>query len=107
MKELGTSLLGLLAMSVALAQPGPPGAPDGRSPGPVTGPRVTPGWSMMSAEERREHHEKLAAMRSYDECRSYLDEHHARMAERARARGAAMPAQPRRDGCHWLTPKKP
>jgi hypothetical protein len=83
----------------ALAQASAPGP----GMGPMHGWRMnrdnTPGWSMMSREERMQHHGRMAAMKDHAECRAYMDQHHAAMAERAKSRGMAMPAQPRRDAC--------
>jgi hypothetical protein len=59
----------------------------------------TPGWSMMTRAERREHHDRMAAMTDHAQCAAYMQQHHATMAERAKTRGHAMPAMPRHDAC--------
>ncbi len=92
---------GLLVLSLGAAQAqGPASAPGmgmmGRSP--MTRDN-TPGWSMMNRAERREHHDKMMAMSDHGACMAYMQEHHAKMAERAKARGRTLPAQPRRDAC--------
>jgi hypothetical protein len=92
-------LLGALAAS-ALAQPGP-----GRGPGARWGSDFTPGWSMMSAQERNEHRERMCGFTNHDECRKHMDQHHEQVAEPAKARGMAMPAQPRHDACAGLKNK--
>ncbi len=66
------------------------------------GPTVTPGWAMMSEQERREHQAKMAAMNDPAECSAYMDEHHRQMVERANERHLSMPARPRRDACIGL-----
>ena len=74
--------------------------------GPRSGPGWTPGWSMMSAEERREHHDRLAAAKTYDECRAEMDRHRQAMGERARTQGRPGPDTPRRDACASLKSPK-
>ena len=120
------SLLGLLSTSAfsqagagkpPLAASGPTSAaPAGSAPysgmgrmGPRGGHRAgpwgadtTPGWALMNDEERKQHQERMRAMKTYDECRSYMDQHHAQMTARAAERGGHMPAQPRRDACAGL-----
>jgi hypothetical protein len=68
------------------------------------GPDNTSGWPMMTAAERNAHHDKLRSFKSHDECKAYMDEHHAQMQERAQTAGRAVPAQPRRDVCAALKP---
>lgn len=62
----------------------------------------TSGWSMMSRQERRDHHDKMMAMTDHGACTTHMQDHHAKMVERAKARGVTMPAQPRRDACAAL-----
>lgn len=71
--------------------------------GPMAGPRMTPGWAMMSPEERNTHRDTLRGMKTYDECKSYLDKHHAQMVERAKERGRnPPPAAMRGEPCSGL-----
>jgi hypothetical protein len=65
----------------------------------------TPGWSMMNRAERKEHHDKMMAMTDHAACMAYMDEHHAKMAARAKEGGRAPPAKPRRDACAPLMKK--
>lgn len=67
--------------------------------GPRWGENTTPGWSMMTDDERRQHREKMQSMKSHDECMAYRDQHHQQMMERAKAKGMNMPGKPRRDAC--------
>jgi hypothetical protein len=121
-----SSPLSLLALALCLqagmaaAQPGPgagrcgPGAAasaaagdcPARGPGAAHrmrhGPHDTAGWAMMTAAERQAHHDKMAGMKSHDECKAYMDAHHAQMQERAKAKGRNPPPQPRRDACAGL-----
>ena len=62
----------------------------------------TPGWSMMNRAERKEHHDKMMAMTDHAACTAYMEQHHAKMAERAKERGRTLPAKPRRDACAAL-----
>lgn len=104
-----------------LAQPGPgsgrcgPGTaasgasvdcPAGRGAGPGMrwGRNQTPGWAMMSEAERSEHAARMRDFKSHDECKTYLEQHHAQMTARAKERGQSMPARPRRDPCAGLKP---
>lgn len=59
----------------------------------------TPGWSMMTRAERREHHDKMSAMTDHAACMAYMEKHHAQMSERAKARGRTVPGKPRHDAC--------
>ena len=99
-----TFAIGLLALSMTAAQSqGPASAPAMGGMGGMRGWQMnrdnTPGWSLMNRAERREHHAKMMAMSDHAACTAYMDEHHAKMAERAKERGRALPAKPRRDAC--------
>jgi hypothetical protein len=116
-----TSVLAL-SVGVALAQPaggagqgaGPMGAGPGASaPGMGMGPGArrgaarwgaddTPGWALMTPQERDEHRQRMLSMKSYDECHAYQTQHHEQMAARAKERGGQALAQPRRDACSAL-----
>ena len=112
-----------LSIGVALAQPGSgkgpgpgPGMGQGAAAsapgmGPGAGGRATrwgadytPGWSQMNATERSEHQARMRAMKTYDECKAYQQQHHEQMAARAKERGGKALGQPRRDGCAGLKP---
>lgn len=62
----------------------------------------TPGWSLMTSEERAQHREKMLSMKNQDECKAYMAKHHEEMAARAKARGVKVPMMPRRDPCARL-----
>ena len=111
------ALLAVAATSLTLAQ-GPasapasgPGAGPMMGPGPMGGMRGwrgnrdnTPGWAMMSPAERDAHRDKIRSMSSYDECKAYMEQHHAQMVKRAKQRGRTAPAAPapRHDPCAGL-----
>lgn len=83
------------------ADPASPGTPAARGPQGRAGRDFTPGWSLMSAAERREHQNRLREMKTYEECAAYMEQHRIQMAERAQARGTTLPT-PRRDACASL-----
>jgi Ni/Co efflux regulator RcnB len=94
----------LLAVSMTAVQAqGAASAPGMGAMGGMRGMQMnrdnTPGWSMMNRAERREHHDKMMAMTDPSACMAYMDQHHAKMAERAKERGRTLPAKPRRDAC--------
>jgi hypothetical protein len=111
----------LVAGALAQAQPGPGaaagaasaprmgmGAGMGAGMGPGRGmagrfgPDNTPGWTMMTPAERTAHRQHMASLKTQPECTAYMDEHHKLMADRAKERGRAVPAQPRRNPCAGL-----
>jgi len=71
-------------------------------PGMRGGPGDTAGWSMMSPDERRQHHAKMTSFTRAKACRVYVDQHHRLMAERAKQRGVNMPSAPMHDPCAGL-----
>ncbi|HEX5685136.1 MAG TPA: hypothetical protein VFY73_14030 [Ideonella sp.] len=82
-------------------------APGAGQPGPMHrggrwGTDFTPGWSMMTPQERKEHQDKMRGMVSAAECKTYMDEHHRQMADRAKEKGVTLPAKPRRNACAGL-----
>jgi hypothetical protein len=122
-----TSLLALAALCITLtgpaaAQTGPgtgPGAragmPGASAPGMgrggmgmgrggMAGPNYTPGWSLMTPQERSEHQARMQGMKTAEECRAYRDEHHQQMAERAKAQGGRTLPAPRHDACAGIKP---
>ncbi len=121
-------LIGCLVAAVGAAMAQPASAP-GKGPGPgpgagpaasvpgmgggpgmgrgrmgMAGPDYSPGWSLMTPDERSQHQTKMRSMTNYDECKAYMAQQHDQMAARAKAQGTQMPAQPRRDGCAGLKP---
>lgn len=65
----------------------------------------TPGWSLMSAEERKEHQEHMSSITSEEECKSYLAQHHEKMAARAKEKDGKILSKPWRDACGSLKKK--
>lgn len=89
--------LGMLVLAAAGCAHGPGGK------GPRMGPDHTPGWQMMNQAERDEHHRRMMAARTPEDCRRVMDEHRKRMQERADAHGMKMPG-PRHDACAGMRP---
>ena len=98
-----TSLAGALALTMTglvAAQPGP-----GMGAGPGTGMRGmrfdqtnTPGWTLMTPEERSAMQTRMRAVKTYEECKQVQDEQHKVMEARAKEKGVTL-AQPRGNGC--------
>lgn len=104
----------VIASAAVVAQPGagsgdsasPATKPPAGAPAPAgKGPRWqfdagnTPGWSMMTSQERARHHAQMLDFRTHEECAAYLEEHHRQMAARARDRGRPAPDAPRQNMC--------
>lgn len=66
------------------------------------GSEYTPGWALMTEQERNEHRERMRSMKTYEECKAYQEQHHEQMAARAKERGGKALTQPRRDACSGL-----
>lgn len=58
----------------------------------------TPGWSLMTAEERSAHQQKMWSFKTFDECKAYQAEHHTAMTAKAKEQGKTLPA-PRANAC--------
>jgi len=58
----------------------------------------TPGWSLMTPEERSAHQQKMWSFKTFDECKAYQAEHHKAMEAKARDQGKTLPA-PRANAC--------
>lgn len=61
----------------------------------------TPGWQLMSPDERVEYQRRMRGFDDARGCADYQAEHRARMAERVRKRGTELP-QGVADGCEQL-----
>lgn len=72
------------------------------------GERYTPGWSLMTPEERATHRQQMQALTTHEECTALRDKHREQMAERAKERGLSKPLRaPRRDACAGLMKAAP
>ncbi len=80
------------------------GPGDGTGPGAGMGMRFnfdktnTPGWTLMSAEERVAHQSTMMAAKTYEACKAAQEAQHAAMTARAKEKGVTLPA-PRSNGC--------
>ena len=113
------TLLGASLTASVLAQPGPgPGMGGGMGAGagmqgPGAGPmgpggrgmrgmrfdkNNTPGWTLMTAEERTANQAKMRAVKTYDECKLLQDEQHKAMEARAKEKGVTLNT-PGKNGC--------
>lgn len=59
------------------------------------------GWQFMTPEERVEHQRRMRGFDTYEDCKAYQAEHHARMAERARQAGVVLTPRAQ-SGCDQL-----
>jgi hypothetical protein len=103
------ALLAALLAAPAFAQPGSGmGGMGGMGPGmggmgPGKGRMAfnqgnTPGWSLMTAEERSAHQQKMWSFKTFDECKAYQAEHHTAMTAKAKEQGKTLPT-PRANAC--------
>lgn len=58
----------------------------------------TPGWTLMNAEERIAHQNRLREVKTYEECVQVHAEHRTTMEARAKEKGVALRA-PRQNAC--------
>lgn len=99
-RAIAALLIATFLASVVSAQGEPP------AQAPLTlGPGNSPGWALMTPQERAEHRARLSGFTNFEDCAAYQAEHHAAMLERARAKGVTLPAVPRQDFCQRLPHK--
>jgi hypothetical protein len=111
MKRTQFALIAVLAATIAApvtAQMGPGmGGMGMDGMGPGKGGRFalnqgnTPGWSLMSAEERAAHRDRMWSFKSFEECKTYQAEHHKAMEAKAKELGKTLPA-PRANACERM-----
>ena len=58
----------------------------------------TPGWSLMTPEERAANQARMREVKTYDECKLAQAEHRSLMETRAKEKGISLPV-PRQNGC--------
>lgn len=113
-RQLGSAMLLTCAVMAAAAQTQSPqdkGAakgvetPEASMPMARWGSDFTPGWSLMTEQERMAHRERMRSMNDYGECRSFHEQHHEQMMARAKERRAKAPPKPMRDPCAGLKPR--
>ena len=64
----------------------------------------TPGWTLMTQEERTEMQNKMRAVKTYDECKQLQTEHRAQMEARAKEKGVTL-GEPRQNRCDRMKAK--
>lgn len=101
---------GIAAQADALAQASAPlGYPqlqDTVPPMAKYGRAYTPGWDQLTKDEQKKLGAQVRKLRSFDECQALMAEVKQRTDERARSKGAAAPAAPRRNACGELEPRR-
>ena len=60
-----------------------------------------PGWTFMTVEERDAHRESMLGLKTYDECKVYMERFRAKMEARAKEQGKTL-RQPRVFACDQL-----
>ena len=60
-----------------------------------------PGWALMTPAERSAHRDQMLTLKSLDECRVYLAQHHEEMLVRARDQGVTLRG-PRFNACEQI-----
>ncbi len=65
----------------------------------------TPGWKLMTPDEQKTFRNTVHGFKSFDECQSFVDEHHKQMQDRAKASGQTISAEPQ-TVCNRLKKKK-
>ncbi|MEZ5618204.1 MAG: hypothetical protein R3E40_08005 [Rhodocyclaceae bacterium] len=106
------ALLGTSLAAPVMAQPGQgmgPGGGMGPGMGPGGGPGMryqfnkdnTPGWSLMTPEERTAHHNAMMSAKTYEECKAAQEAQHKQMEARAKEQGKTLPA-PRQNACERM-----
>lgn len=93
---------GLLAVALAASAAWAQGGAQNHQTAMGIGPGNTPGWSLMTPEERAAHRGKMMGFTKYEDCAAYVLEHHRLMQERAEAKGMTLPVAPRQNMCERL-----
>jgi len=61
----------------------------------------TPGWSLMTPEERTAHHNAMMSAKTYEECKAAQEAQHKQMEARAKEQGKTLPG-PRQNACERM-----
>lgn len=60
-----------------------------------------PGWVLMTPAERIAHRDRMLALKTLDECRTYMAQHHEQMLARATEKGVTLRG-PRFNACEQM-----
>jgi hypothetical protein len=112
MKRLIAAMVCVGFASIGIAQGPGTGAGTEPSPGKGQGQGMhrmgmkfgsanTPGWSMMSKEERKEHHDKMMSAKTMGECTALHEDHRKLMEQRAKDKNTTLP-QPKHNPCEMM-----
>ena len=100
MRTLTAAVLACLLGTAAIAQQAAAPAPPASAPfTPRVGADYTPGWDMMSAQERDAYRQRMLSVPTRDECRRMRDDQIKQAAKRANVRGIKDLPNPRYDAC--------
>lgn len=108
MKNVTLALLvGFMAIGAVAQNTAPPATPDTqrmqkRMP---MGAGNTPGWSLMTTQERTDHREKMMGMKSHEECMAYHTGHMKMMQDRANEQSKKM-KMPQSNGCDMMKSRR-
>ena len=61
----------------------------------------TPGWSLMTPDERTAHHNAMMSAKTYEECKAAQEAQHKQMEARAKEQGKTLPG-PRQNACERM-----
>lgn len=93
------AVLGAALSASVLAQSDPAPGPGARGMRQMRFDHVnTSGWTMMTAQERRTHRNRMHDTNTFEECKQVQAEHHAAMEARAKEQGLTLRA-PRQNAC--------
>jgi hypothetical protein len=103
---LAAALIGVQtdALAQASAPLGKPELQDTVPPMAKYGKAYTPGWALMTKDEQKQFGAQVRALKNATECQALMAQNQQKMAERAKAKGLAAPAKPKRDACGELQP---
>ncbi|WP_180130631.1 hypothetical protein [Rhodoferax sp. BLA1] len=98
--SLATLLTAALSTSVLAQMGNGPGMGQGRG-GMRFSQTNTPGWTLMTQQERTDHMAQMRAARTFEECTQLQDAQHQLMQERAKEKGVTLNV-PRQNGCNMM-----
>ncbi len=109
---IATALLAACSATALAVSPPADETPGGKQgdrtmQGSRVGGDQTPGWNMMTTQERQQFQRDMQSAKTADQCRQVMDKHRQLMADRAKERGVPAPTEPRRDTCAGMSSTKP
>ena len=98
--SLATLLTAALSTSVLAQMGNGPGMGQGRGTMRFSQTN-TPGWTLMTQQERADHMAKMRASKTFEECTQLQDAQHQLMQERAKEKGVTLNV-PLQNGCNMM-----